>query len=179
MKGWGRVNHDKDYHKIINRNLLFCNSMKKYKLKKNKDKDVRYPVFLEYIEIPAIWGISLWVVGQGCCRGSKTIQTLVPPLNCPPELVDETLFLKTPHIFTARCREIKLELNQKFSPCWLAFIVFKTTIALLTPCRLHAMESARSQKGNGSLKWLWNLRIAVATFLGKLHPRDAIVAQPL
>lgn len=48
MKGWGRVNHDKGYHKIINRNLLFCNPMKRYKLKKNKDEDMRYPVFLEY-----------------------------------------------------------------------------------------------------------------------------------
>lgn len=62
MKGWGRVNHDKDYHKIINRNLLFCNSMKRYKLKKNTDKDVRYPVFLEYIEIPDMGNLfmSCW-----------------------------------------------------------------------------------------------------------------------
>lgn len=65
------------------------------------------------------------LVGQGGPKAVKVMWAIVINLGFLPELLNQTLFMSTPHTFNARYRDINLELSWEFPPWWLAFIVLE------------------------------------------------------
>lgn len=111
-------------------NLLSCNLIKNI-----KETDVRYCIISEYnlsyirkccysteFLVPGIvWNTSRGVAGQGHPKTEtpKTVQVLACPFDCPPELEDKALLLKTSHSSPGRYKESKINPNRK-APCWLS-----------------------------------------------------------
>lgn len=65
----------------------------------------------------------LWIANRGSPICSQTTQTIAIVLFCPPELDGKRLLLKTLHHLSTGHKEVKLDLNKEYSPCWLAFIM--------------------------------------------------------
>lgn len=58
-------------------------------------------------------------------RNPEITQAIAIVPGCPPELDDDNLLLKIAHNLVTRPGGLKLELNWKLPPCWLAYTVPK------------------------------------------------------
>lgn len=65
---------------------------------------------------------SYW---SGVTRGPQVIQVNATALGFPLELDGTILLLKIPHTLIKGYKEIKMIVNRKLLPCWLAFIVLE------------------------------------------------------
>lgn len=81
--------------------------------------------------------LSCWSLGSH--RPRQKLRAIDIPPSYPTELDDKTLLLKTPNTCAIGYREVKLVLNWKLHPYWVAFTVFENSMYTMREGTLHSV----------------------------------------
>lgn len=102
-------------------------------------------------------------------RSYQAIYALAIPLGYPSEFDVKMILLKTLHDLDVRCREVKMEVNQRPPPCWLDHKAGMCCIG----CWINDNNLPSCEPSEHSTSW----QDSSTTIIGiRIHPLLAFVA---